>query len=169
MKENREEYEIKIRKEFIDTLKIEMEKEYQIDEIKELLNKHHLTGGLLKFVPTKVHTGKTIIDTLVYRDLRVTDAIHKELGIYEDKSKCEKCENYYDAEKDKMFQVEHENHSLFLCRKCRRGLHIKIKYYDFTRWITEEDREAFVLEESNYGIDYSDYMERLNRNKVNKT
>lgn len=165
MQENREEFASKKWNEYVNELKLDINKEYSIDEVKTLLDEHHLTGGVLKFVPTKVHTGKMILETLVYRELIITDAIHKNIGIYEDKSKCENCGNYYNAETDRMFQVDAENTSLFLCEKCRRELRLKIGYYNFSRHFTEDSRKEFIVEEAKYGLDYSDYMERINKNK----
>lgn len=162
MVENREEYELKTRNELINKLKLDLDKEYQINEIEELIEKHNLNNGILQFVPRKPHTGQMIIDTLVYMNMRVADAIHKELGVYEDKSKCDDCENYYDAEKDRMFQVEEEK-SPFICETCRRKRHLKIRYYDFIKCFSDEDRKIFILEESKYGLDYADYIKRLTR------
>lgn len=165
MKENREEYQAKITKEITDKLQLDMNKEYSIDEINELLDKHKMRGGIIQFVPTKPHSAQRIVDTLVYMNMRITDAIHKELGMYEDKSKCELCGNYFDSEKERMFQVETEKGYLFLCEGCRRKLKTKISYSDFRRFIPVEEREQFVQEELEYGIDYTDYIERLNKRR----
>ncbi|MFR2888496.1 MAG: hypothetical protein ACLTDM_09885 [Clostridium butyricum] len=165
MKENREEYQVKITKEIKNKLQLDMNKEYSIDEINELLDKHNMRGGILQFVPTKPHSAQKIIDTLVYMDMRVTDAIHKEMGLYEDKTKCEYCNNYFDEETERMFQVRNQKDSPLLCEKCRREFKLKIDYADFRRFIPNEEKENFINEELEFGIDYSDYIERFNKNK----
>lgn len=156
---------LKITKEITDKLQLDMNKEYSIDEINELLDKHNMRGGILQFVPTKPHSAQKIIDTLVYMSMRVSDAIHKEMGLYEDKTKCEYCNNYFDGEQERMFQVTNQKGSPVLCEKCRREHKIKIDYSDFRRHIPNEEKEKFVNEELKYGIDYSDYIERFNKNK----
>jgi hypothetical protein len=165
MKENREEYQSKITKEITEKLELDNDKVYSIDEINELLDKHNMKGGFLQFVPTKPHSAQKIIDTLVYMDMRITDAIHKEMGIYEDKTKCEYCNNYFDGEKERIFQVTAEKGSPVICEKCRREHKIKIDYSDFSRHIPNEEKEKFVNEELKYGIDYSNYIERLNKKR----
>lgn len=165
MKENREEYQAKITKEITKKLNLDMNKEYSIDEINELLDKHNMRGGVIQFKPTAPHSAKKIIDTLVRMDMIVTDAVHKELGIYEDKSKCDYCENYFDKEKERMFQLSDIKDSPFLCEECRRKNKLKIDFFDFRRHIPNEEKEKFVNEELEYGIDYSDYIERLNKKR----
>jgi hypothetical protein len=165
VKENREEYQEKIKKEIADKLQLDMNKEYSIDEINELLDEHKMRGGIIQFVPTKPHSAQKIIDTLVYMNMRITDAIHKEMGIYEDKTKCEYCNNYFDTETERMFQITSQKDIPVLCEKCRREHKIKIDYSDFIRGISNEEKEKFVNEELKYGIDYSDYVERFNKRK----
>ncbi|KZL94341.1 hypothetical protein [Clostridium magnum] len=165
MKENREEYQSKITKEITQKLNLDMTKEYSIDEVNELLDKHNMRGGILQFIPTKPHTAQRIIDTLVCMDMSITDAVHKNLGIYEDKSKCDYCENYFSEEETKMFQLTNVKDSPILCEECRRKNKYKIQFIDFKLRISKEEREQFVCEELEYGIDYSDYIERLNMKK----
>lgn len=165
MKENREEYQAKITKEITDKLQLDMNKEYSIDEINELLDKHEMRGGFLKFIPTKPHSAQMIIDTLVFMKMSITDAVHKEIGVYEDKTRCEYCNNYFDSEKERMFQIHEVKGIPVICEKCRRKHKFKIDYSDFRKHITDEEKEKFVNEELKYGIDYSDYIERLNKRR----
>lgn len=165
MKENREEYKAKITKEKIYQLKLDMNKEYSINEINSLLDKYNLKGTIIRFAPTKPHSAQMIIDTLVEMDMIVTDAIHKEMGLYEDKTKCEYCNNYFDSDNEKMFQVTTQKGGRLLCEKCRREHKIKIDYSDFRRRIPNEEKEKFINEELKFGIVYSDYIERFNKHK----
>lgn len=161
MKENREEYQIKITKEITEKLNLDVNKLYSVDEINELLQIHNMKGGIVQFVPTEAHSADKIIETLVTMDMIVTDAIHKSLGVYEDKSKCDYCEDYF--VEDRMFQVQVARDNPCLCEGCRRKNKIKICFYDFRSRISKDDREQFIAEEAEYGIDYSDYVERLNK------
>lgn len=163
MKESREEYKIKITKEITEKLSLDMTKVYSINELNEILDRHKMRGGIIKFVPTKPHTAELIIETLVYMDMKITDAIHKELGIYEDKSKCSYCGGYF--VEDRMFQSFDIEGCPLLCEECRRKNKLKLPLWDFERRIPEEEREQFVCKELEYGIDYSDYIEKLNNKK----
>lgn len=86
MNENREEYQAKITNDFIEKLNIDLDREYSIDEVNEILNKHNLKGTVLKFEPTKPHTGGMIIATLVYMEMIISDAVKKGICLHEQKN-----------------------------------------------------------------------------------
>ena len=82
MNENREEYQAKITKDFMEKINIDLDREYSIDEVNEILNK----GTVLKFEPTKPHTGGMIIATLVYMEMIISDAVKEGICLHEQKN-----------------------------------------------------------------------------------
>lgn len=163
MKENREEYELMITKEITERLNLDINKEYSIEEINDLLAKHSLKGGIIQFKPTKPHSAELIIETLVKIDMIISDAINKNMGYYEDKGKCDFCGGYF--VEDRMFQIHVDGYAPFICEDCRRKNKLKLSFSDFKQHIKKEEKEAFILQEIKFGIDYSDYIEKINNKK----
>lgn len=126
VEENREKYKEKITNELMAKLKLDMNRVYEIAEIERLIESNNVRGSILQFRPTKAHTGARIIETLVEMDMIISDAIDREMGLYEDKTKCDQCNNYFDEDIERMFQITHEKGCQVLCEKCRRDNKFKI-------------------------------------------
>jgi len=164
MKESREQFITNSITDVTNKLNVDIDKEYSVDETLKILKDNDYNQGLVKFVVNKPHTGGEIIANVVHLKVAIMDAIHKNMGCYEDAYICEECQNYFKEKDQILFQVETEDGMKALCTDCRRKLKIQIRYYDFIQRI--EDKEEFMKEESKFGIDYSDYAERLNRRKT---
>jgi len=147
MQENREQYTVKITKELTEKLDLDMSKEYSVVEINLLLKQHNLKGGILKFEPTQPYSATMIIETLVEMDLIITDAIHKSMGIYEDKSRCSYCEGLFVD--DEMFQVHVGDKQPYLCKDCRRKNKIKIPSFYLKKNYSPVERDEFMINKKN--------------------
>lgn len=160
MKENREQHEINTRNILIKEFNLDMKKEYSAEEIKKLLKLHKKDKGVLKFEPSTSYLGYDIIEILVYIEMRVSDGIHNVLGSYENKSRCESCEELFDEHE--LFEVyDNEGKCLYCCDNCRHKSKLRIGYSNF-RNMTKHERELFILEESKFGINYDDYVLKIN-------